>query len=235
VQAGERDVTTQGEALVTTERSTGIDRPHPLCRGWIFFVVAAVAVVAGVGVYLQGQPQVYTSSAVVALTPKGPRPVSAAVVTLTAPRYVAYATSPFALRKAAEQLKLDPAVASRAVVVTMAAATANVTITATMRDGKTAMRTVNEVAALILERATGDPILTAQVESYGVVPGAPSGPHRRAILGAGVLAGLALGALLWLGVERYLRRRRTTRVRGVIPLSSAPGDDTVALSTLSPS
>src|SRR5215207_6245983 len=75
--------------------------PPMFLRGWVFFLVVAVGVLAGAFLYVQKQPTVYTSSSVVTLTPKGTRPVSAGVVILTAPRYVAYATSPFALRQVA--------------------------------------------------------------------------------------------------------------------------------------
>jgi capsular polysaccharide biosynthesis protein len=184
-------------------------------RGWVFFLVVAVGVLAGAFLYVQKQPTVYTSSSVVTLTPKGTRPVSAGVVILTAPRYVAYATSPFALRQVANPLGLDPHELQSNVIVTMEAATANITIQATLNDPQDAADVADALAVLVLKRAAADPILAAQVVSTAVTPNGPSGPNRSGILGGGVVAALVAGLVVALLVERFHQRRRAVVARGV--------------------
>ena len=186
-----------------------------LLRGWVAFLVVAAAMIAGSAVWAAMSPTVYRSSAVVAVTPKGDRPVTAAVVMLTAPRFVAYATSPYVLRQVAVQQRLDSADLRNDVVVTMAASTANITITATAGEPDTATRVAAAIATAVLRRADSDPILGAQIVSGAVQPTAPSGPDRPAVIGAGALAGLVAGIVAWFLVERHHRRRRAVVVRGV--------------------
>lgn len=188
---------------------------------WAVFVVAAVSVLLGVGVWVAGRPPVYTSTAVVAVVPKGPRPVAAAVVMLTAPRYVAYATSPYVLRQIAGPAGRDSRQLRDAVVVTMAAATANISIAVTLDDPRVAARTANLLAGAITGRAGADPVLAAQVVSPAVPPTGPSGPGRPALLGAGALAALAAGLAASTAVERH--RRRALPARGVAPVAVPAG------------
>lgn len=190
-------------------------------RGWVLCAVTVVAVLVGVGGWLQGRPTVYTSTAVVAFTPKPSRPVSATVVVLTAPRYVAYSTSPYVLRQVAEPIGVDSVALQNAVVVTMAAATANISISVTLEDPDLAAKAANRIAAAVLERSQSDPILAAESVSSAVPDEVPSGPDRGLVLGAGALGAAVAGGALWLVAERY-RRRRAAVVRGVAPVEADP-------------
>lgn len=193
--------------------------------GWLVFAVTGLSVLLGVGVWVVSRPPLYTGSAVVAIVPKGPRPVSAGVVMLTAPRYVAYATSPYALRQVAGPAGRDSAELRDAVVVTMAAATANITVAVTLDDPRAAARTANLLAEAVAKRTAADPILGAQVVSPAVPVPEPAGPGRPALLGAGLLAGLVAGSAAARGFERYQRRRGALTARGVAPVATAiPGD-----------
>lgn len=212
--------------------------PH-YSRGWVFLLAITVAVVLGTFGYVQTLPAKYTSVAVVTLIPKGSRPVNAAVVILTAPRYVAYATSPYVLREVADAQDMESHELSDAVVVTMAAATANISISVTLSDPERAAAVANTLGQAILRRAGADPILAAQLISSAVAPKDPSGPQRTAILAAGLIAGLVAGIAAAVAVERYHRRRAAVVARGVATVDSAVDvvssvpsprpDDTVAL------
>lgn len=200
------------------ESSEGGVRPPVLLRGWVLGTVTAAAVLTGVGAWVHSQPTVYTSTAVVAFTPKPNRPVSATVVVLTTPRYVAYTTSPYVLRQVAEPLGVDSVVLQNGVVVTMAAATANISISVTLQNAKTAAAVANAIAAVVLERSQSDPILAAETVSSAVPAPVASGPDRGLVLGAGALGAGVAGGALWLLAERY-HRRRSGVVRGVATVS----------------
>jgi uncharacterized protein involved in exopolysaccharide biosynthesis len=190
--------------------------------GWATFTVTALAVLLGVGGWALTRPVAYTSSAVVALTPKATQPVTAAVVTLAAPRYVAYGTSPYVLRMVAAPLGLDSIELQNGIVVTMAAATANISIAVTLRDPQLAARAADAVAAEVLKRTGSDPILDAQMVSNAVPASAPAGPDPAAVLGFGGVGALLAGAGAGTGLGRY-RRRRASIVRGVAAVVPAGG------------
>jgi uncharacterized protein involved in exopolysaccharide biosynthesis len=196
-------------------------------RGWVVFAVTAAVVLAGAVWWVAGRPAEYTSSAVVALTPKATKPVSAGVVTLAAPRYVAYSTSPYVLRIVAAPLGLDSVQLQNGIIVTMAAATANISVAVTLDDPELAAKAANAVAAEVIKRTETDPILDAQMLSGAVPATAESGPDPTLVLAVAAGAALLLGGLAWVGVERY-RRRRAAVVRGVAPVP-AVADLTVQL------
>jgi hypothetical protein len=174
----------------------------------------AAAVLIGVGGWASTKPVVYTSSAVVALTPKPTQPVTAAVVTLAAPRYVAYGTSPYVLRRVAEPLGMDSVALQNGVVITMAAATANISIAVTLTDPALAAKAADAVAAEVIRRTESDPILAAQAVSSAVRATAPAGPDRNTVLTAGSLGAALAGACATAALARY-RRRRASVARGV--------------------
>lgn len=196
-------------------------RPPWWLRGWVLCTVTVLAVLTGVGVWTETRPTRYSSTAVVAFTPTANRPVSATVVVLTAPRYVAYGTSPYVLRQVAAPLGVDSVVLQNAVIITMAAATANISISVTLADADTAAKVANAIATAVLDRSKADPILAAQVVSTAVPTSIVSGPDRGVVFGAGALGAGVAGGALWLLAERY-HRRRSTLVRGVAPVGAGP-------------
>ncbi len=84
-------------------------RPPALLRGWLFFLVAALAVLAGSATHVATRPVTWSAQSVIAFVPVGERPVSATSVTLMVPRYVAYAASPYVVRQAAVSVGIPPA------------------------------------------------------------------------------------------------------------------------------
>jgi hypothetical protein len=187
------------------------------------FAATAGAVIAGTGWWAASRPVEYTSTSVVALTPKAREPVSAGVVTLAAPRYVAYSTSPYVLRLVAQPLGVDSVELQNGTVVTMAAATANISIAVTLDDPELAAQAADAVALEVVKRTETDPILAAQTVSHAVPATAESGPDPVVVLSVATGAALLVGGAAWAGVERY-RRRRAAVVRGVAqipPLADA--------------
>lgn len=186
----------------------------PTWRSWLIFLVTSLVVMAGAVAYLQTRPTVYTAKSVVAMRPKGERPVPADTVLLTAPRYVSLATSPYVLNQVAAQLKLPASDVTAGVVVTIAAATANLTISVTLENRSATAKVANTIADVVQKRAGADSILTAQILSQAAQPTSPSGPRKLAILGSGAVAAVSVGAAAGWLYARHMRRRARL-VRGV--------------------
>ncbi len=207
----------------------GESTPPLLLRGWVFFLVTVLAMLVGAVSYSRSRPTVYTASAVVAFTPKRERPVTAAVVTLTAPRYVAFTASPYAVRQAAAVVNVPVNQLQDNLIVSMAAATANVTIAVTLPDRETAAEAANTLAKLVLARAARDAILTGVSIAEAQVPREASGPSQDLTLAGGALAAICAGIVAAFLVTRYTRRRYALVARGVAAVeaphasSRAPG------------
>jgi uncharacterized protein involved in exopolysaccharide biosynthesis len=197
---------------------TDSERRATSVPGWVIFTVTAVTVLLAVGGWALSRPALYTSNAVVAVTPKASKPVSAGVVLLAAPRYVAYGTSPYVLRTIGEAAGIPAADLQKGTIVTMAAATTNISIAVTLDDPDRAAKVADLIASEIVERTSADAILDAQVLSTATVSSSPAGPHPLVLVGAGGAAALLAGAGAWATSERY-RRRRASIVRGVAAVS----------------
>ena len=191
-------------------------KPSVLLRGWIFFVVTAVVVLAGAAGQIVSRPVRWSAQAVIAFVPVGERPVSAVSVTLMVPRYVAYASSPFVVRQAAAAVGVSAPELQSGLTVTMPATTANVAVTVSARTPTVAAEAANRIAALVIERASVDPLLGGRMLADAPVPVTPAGPTQATLLAGAVAAALALGALAAFGVRWYTRRRYpwTVRVTG---------------------
>lgn len=176
-----------------------------LRRRWLVFLLVATAIVSGVSAWAIARPSEYAATSLVAMRPHGERPAAAPMVVLTAPRYVAYATSPFLLRQIARDAGLNASDLEAAVVVSMEVATANLSIVVTLRDAEAAARVANAVADAVAERARTDVVLTAQVLSEAEVPTAPSGPSRAGWIVVGLLLGVVLAAAASVGFDGWRR------------------------------
>jgi hypothetical protein len=194
----------------------------------VIFTVTAVTVLLGIGGWALQRPVNYTSKAVVAVTPKASKPVSATLVLQAAPRYVAYGTSPYVLRPIADSVGIGATELEKGTIVTMAAATANISIAVTLGDPDLSAKVADLIAGEIVRRTSADPILDAQVLSNGVVSSTPTGPHPLVLVGAGGAAALLAGGGAWAMTERY-RRRRASVVRGVAAVGGADGSPRVPI------
>jgi hypothetical protein len=195
-------------------------KPSVLLRGWIFFVVTALVVLAGAAGQIASRPVRWSAQAVIAFVPVGERPVSAVSVTLMVPRYVAYASSPYVVRQAAVAVGVAAPELQTGLTVTLPATTANVTVTVSARTPVVASEAANRIAALVIERASVDPLLGGRMLADAPVPVTPAGPSQATLLAGAVAAALALGALAAFGVRWYTRRRYPWLVRtaGMAPL-----------------
>ncbi|GAA0258492.1 hypothetical protein [Cryptosporangium japonicum] len=203
-------------------------RPPALLRGWLFFLVAALAVLAGSAAHVVTRPVTWSAQAVIAFVPVGERPVSATSVTLMVPRYVAYAASPYVVRQAAVSVGVRPAELQRGLTVTMPATTANVAISVSGRSPGIASEAANRIAALVVERASADPVLAARMLAEAPLPTAADGPSEAVLLGGAAVGALVVGAIAGLGVRWYVRRRYPRAAVPVVPATlRRPGPDTV--------
>lgn len=194
---------------MTTLDPAAPPRPRPplLLRGWLFFLVAAFAVLAGSAVHVVTRPVTWSAQTVIAFVPVGEKPVSAVSVTLMVPRYVAYAASPYVVRQAAVSVGVRPAELQGGLTVTMPATTANVAIMVSGRSPATASEAANRIAALVVERASTDPVLAARMLAEAPLPTTPDGPSEATLLGGGAAGAVGLGSLAAGGVRWYVRRR----------------------------
>lgn len=187
-------------------------------RWWLVFVIIVLVVTAGVGTYALVLPSEYEASGIVAFRPQDDKPVSAQVVLLTAPRYVAYATSPYVVQEVASTLSLDAEQLAEAIAVTMPATTANLEITVTWSDSSVAARAATALVEAVVKRVELDPILAGQLISSVSESGAPTGPPRIGITAVGLAGGILLGGLVVALLERRSRRLATW----AIPVSREP-------------
>jgi capsular polysaccharide biosynthesis protein len=181
-------------------------------RFWVFFLLTALAAFSGAAGHLAARVPAYSTQALIAFVPMGERPVSAAAVELMVPKYVAYATSPFVVRQVASSTGLPATRLQSHLTVSMAATTANVSITMVSSDPELATKIANRIAALVVERAASDPVLGVRLLAAAAVPADPQGPSRPLLLvGAGfasALLGLGAGLLgrgsnlVWRGIGR---------------------------------
>ncbi|MFG1921136.1 hypothetical protein [Cryptosporangium sp. NPDC048952] len=203
-------------------------RPPVLLRGWLFFLVAALAVLAGSAAHVVTRPITWSAQAVIAFVPVGERPVSATSLTLMVPRYVAYAASPYVVRQAAVAVGIPPSELQGGLNVTMPATTANVAIAVSGRSPGIASEAANRIAALVVERASGDPVLAARMLAEAPLPTAADGPSEATLLGGAAVGALVVGTLAALGVRWYVRRRYPPVTVPVVPAAlRRPGPDTV--------
>ncbi|SHN46362.1 hypothetical protein [Cryptosporangium aurantiacum] len=203
-------------------------RPPALLRGWLFFLVTAVAVLGGAAAHVVTRPVTWSAQSVIAFVPVGERPVSATSVTLMVPRYVAYAASPYVVRQAAAAVGVPSTELQGGLNVTMPATTANVAITVSGRSAAVAAEAANRIAALVVERASADPVLAARMLAEATVPTSPAGPGESTLLGGAAVGALVVGAFAACGVRWYVRRRYPPVTVPVVPPSMRrPGPDTV--------
>lgn len=203
-------------------------RPPLLLRGWLFFLVTAVAVLGGAAAHIVTRPVTWSAQAVIAFVPVGERPVSATSLTLMVPRYVAYAASPYVVRQAAAVVGVPSTELQSGLNVTMPATTANVAITVSGGSAVVAAEAANRIAALVVERASADPVLAARMLAEATVPAGPAGPSESTLLAGAALGALVVGALAAFGVRWYVRRRYPPATAPIVPPAMRrPGPDTM--------
>ena len=215
---------------MTTLDPAAPPRPRPplLLRGWLFFLVAGLAVLAGSAAHVVIRPVTWSAQAVIAFVPVGEKPVSAVSVTLMVPRYVAYAASPYVVRQAAVAVGVPPTELQGGLNVTMPATTANVAIMVSGRSPGIASEAANRIAALVVERASADPVLAARMLAEAPPPTAPDGPSEATLLGGAAVGAVVVGSFAAFGVRWYVRRQYPPVTVPVVPATlRRPGPGTV--------
>jgi capsular polysaccharide biosynthesis protein len=173
-------------------------------------LVAALGliVVATSYLYAHGQPDVYTSRAVLTLSPRDPGKVGADNLQLASARYTAYLSSESTMEQVAADIGEPAGQLARFTDVKVQPNTVNIEIVVAMRDGPRAAAIVNALAAAGLGQGRVDPLVSVDLMVPGVIAKAPSGPNRRLILIGG--AGLALlAAVLAIAALGYFQNAAT--------------------------
>lgn len=190
-------------------------------RFWLIGVI--VLVVAGGLVLLTAkamQPS-YSANAVVSTPPKPNSNVSAALVSLLATKYVAYAASPDLESQVAKDADVPVETLQSGLAVSMPERTTNISITMVSDDPELSADVVNQVSRRLVARADEDRFL-----SVGVVVPASTGKPVAADARNRVLVGGALGSLLLaLGVVTLLEWRSGSPAR--TPRDSAAAKEAV--------
>jgi uncharacterized protein involved in exopolysaccharide biosynthesis len=190
-------------------------------RRWAPLIVVMALVLSVLGttyLYSSSQPDVYTSRAVLSLSPRDANRVGADNLQLAASRYAAYLSSASTLRQVASDIGERPRLVSDSTAVRVQPATVNINIVVTMEEPARAATVANALASAALREGRVDPLVTVEVVVPGVVPLAPSGPRRSLIMigGAGFALILAVVAAAALG---YFRNSPT--LGGDVPLRVA--------------
>jgi uncharacterized protein involved in exopolysaccharide biosynthesis len=164
-------------------------------------VLAALGLAAG---YVQSRPDVYTSTAVVSLSPKDAAKIGADNLELAASRYTAYLSAPATLATVAGRIGERPADVAAGTRVEVQPNTVNIQIRATSRDPERAAQVSNTLAAEGIRVSATDGLVSAALVVPAVVASGPSGPRRALIVlgGTGVGAGVAVLLLAALGYFR---------------------------------
>jgi capsular polysaccharide biosynthesis protein len=175
----------------------------------LLLVPALVVVVLGtVFLYAHGQPDVYTSRAVLSLSPRDPATVGGDNLQLAAARYTAYLASASTMEDVAAQIGESAQQVVDFTEVRVQPNTVNIEVVVTMRDQVRAATIVNALAAAGLAEGRVDPLVTVDLMVPGVVAKVPSGPNRRLILIGGFGVALMLG-ILAIAALGYLQNSAT--------------------------
>ena len=185
-----------------------------LRRRWKLAVLITAGVFLGAVAYVETLANEYQGRAIVAFAPKAIQdqaPPSADTVRLIVPAYSAYVTSPTTIDDVAEQVNVDPDDLADGVDATVATDTGNLTISVTLRRSRPAARAANALAEAAVEFSADDELVGGEVVVEATVPSAPSGPPRRLIEAAALMAGALIGISVALLLERGRPRIRSWR------------------------
>ncbi len=200
-----------------------------LRRNLGLLLLVAVPVLLGVVAYAETRPAVYRAESTLSFTPRLGTSVGADVIRLVLPRYVAYLAAPATVARVANATGEDPEQLTGAADASIQTDTANLTITVTLGDGGRAADAANALADAALSYARGDDLLEAQLVARAQPSTTPTGPPRRLLEIAGLLAALLSGVAAALARERLrprvltaadLERLVDAPLLGVLPASA---------------
>jgi len=184
----------------------------------ILVAALALTVLGTVALYVNSQPDVYTSRAILSISPRDTR-FGSDNLELAASRYLVYLSSSSTLSQVGTEIGEQPAMLGEATEVIVQPGTVNITVSVTMPDRQRAARAANAVAALGLRQARGDKLVALELVVPGVIPRAPSGPPRRLIMIGGIGAALGLSIIAAAALGYF---RNSPALGGGVPLRVPP-------------
>jgi capsular polysaccharide biosynthesis protein len=167
----------------------------------IALMLCVAATVAG---YVHAQPDSYTSTAVLTLSPRDPTEIGSDDLTLAAARYVAYLSAPATQNRVAAALGERPGQVAKAATVIQQPATVNLRVQVVGTSPENGAAIANALAVAGVRESVGDSQVVADLIVPAAVPLAPSGPPRRLLFLLGGVGALCLGVLAVLALG-YLR------------------------------
>lgn len=185
-----------------------------LRRRWKLAALITAGVFLGAVAYVESLPNEYQGRAIVAFAPKpiqDSAPPSADTVRLIVPAYSAYVTSPATITEVADAAGVNPDDLEHGLDATVATDTGNLTITVTLRRPGPAAEAANALADAAVEFSADDELVGGELVADAPVPTGPSGPPRRLLEAAALVAGLLLGISVALLLERGRPRIRSGR------------------------
>lgn len=175
-------------------------------RRWRLAVLVAVPMLIGIVGYAESLPSEYDGEAVVAFAPR--QDIGSETLRLVLPKYVAYLTAEATVERVAPLVGQSADDLVDAVDASVAADTANLTITVRLRSAARAASAANGFAAEAVRFAGDDALLSATVVSPAVADDVPASPPRRLLEAAGLVVALLAGAVVALVAERGRPRVR---------------------------
>ncbi|HWL66685.1 MAG TPA: CpsD/CapB family tyrosine-protein kinase [Actinomycetota bacterium] len=189
-------------------------------RRWPIVLVMAISVAAGAAYYVESLPNQYEATALVALSPNTRVEASADTVRVVGPKYAEYLTAPSTIEEVAALVDQDPAILTDAIDASLAVDTGNLTVTAELSSPEEAAEVANAFADAADDLAREDRLLSGEVLAEAIAPEEPSGPPRRLLEGAALLAGLLLGTAFAVVIERG--RPRLNNIQDIARVTGHP-------------
>jgi uncharacterized protein involved in exopolysaccharide biosynthesis len=164
--------------------------------------------------YATTTPDQYTGTSLVQFRPRATENggvVSNDTAASATAGYAAYLGTQSTTSAVADPLGLKGADVRDAMAVQLLPATTSLSISFTDGSPELAAQGANALALMAVRRSTDDPVVSAAVLAPAGVPGAPSGPQRVLIVGAGALLGLLLAGTIHYFASVSRRNRPTAQ------------------------
>lgn len=185
-------------------------------------LLVALPLWGGVGLYVASLPDLYDGESVVAFSPRPDADVSADILRVVVPKYVAYLSARATTREVAADLGEDPGELSDAINASVAADTANLTVTVRLPDAERAAAAANALAEEAVDFSADDLQLIGQVVAPALPPADPASPPRTLLLAGGAVLGLLLGLTAAVAIDRS-----SPRITDALGLALASGHGVV--------
>lgn len=173
-----------------------------LRRGWALLLLVTIPVAAGVALYAESLSDEFQATAVVSYAPRLDAQVGADVVRLVVPKYQIYVLSDATVRRAAREVGVSKSEIEDGLTAAVSTDTSNLEITVNGENRREVARAANALADEAVTFSDGDRLLVGTVVARAAAPTSPSGPPRRLLEIAGLLAALVVGVGVVLVVDR---------------------------------